>query len=459
MRRGRADTPAQVVEQQGAGVAAEPSGVAEEVAVVGEIGVRRRIDDHPEVLHLGKGVLEVSDRQDGDEARNVVLVERRDLLVSVDEGVHGLEIRLVAPGAGQVEPVDRVALDGDGEVVHREGAIRQAEVEDAGNFRRRPVRSPGEVRGMPVAVGPLGPEQSQRRPCAPDPRQQDLFEVRHQGSVGHRSRKAGPCTKKAVERSRRVRRRHDGRGRHQDGRSTRWQGKLRRGAVQLRQGAAGCPGMTEPEERRPRDGIAVQVEATRELLHLVHEVADARHRGPTRSAQEQGHGLAAPPQPFGEGVLGLELFGGADRPVVTLHEDRTATVADDGCRRHRSRARPHHLGRGITPNPPGVEECPEHGRKLVGRERRPVRLDELLAHSVHETTSCRRGPGLAHVRASVPSTAGRACRRVMRRPMPPSASVSTALTAKEQIDADIQLSALKPIKWPNFVHAVTHQEM
>jgi hypothetical protein len=42
---------------------------------------------------------------------------------------------------------------------------------------------------------------------------------------------------------------------------------------------------------------------------------------------------------------------------------------------------------------------------------------------------------------------------------PPPASVATAATTKDQIDADIQLAALKSMSRPTCVHIATHHEI
>jgi hypothetical protein len=45
-----------------------------------------------------------------------------------------------------------------------------------------------------------------------------------------------------------------------------------------------------------------------------------------------------------------------------------------------------------------------------------------------------------------------------RRRSGPAATVTAAATANDRIEADIQLAGVKPMSWPNDVHADAHQD-
>jgi hypothetical protein len=146
-------------------------------------------------------------------------------------------------------------------------------------------------------------------------------------------------------------------------------------------------------------------------------------------------------------MLGSELGRGPDAHVMALKEDRHGPPADQRGRRHRPRAPPghHRLARKI----PGVPIIPrflaghdhpaaEDLAHLVVGQRRPVGFGQLPAHAVDEVL--------------------RAGHRASLRVTPPASSVITAATAKDRIEADIQLAGVKPMNRPAEVQADAHQD-
>ena len=120
----------------------------------------------------------------------------------------------------------------------------------------------------------------------------------------------------------------------------------------------------------------------------------------------------------------------ADAQVMAFDEDRRGAQADQRGGRHRPRAAPGHHGG-------AAEDLAE----LLAGQRGPVRFGEFAAHAVD---------GMRR--------AGQRAGRESQRAIPPTSSVITAATAKDRIDADIQLCGVNPMSRPNDVHAETHQD-
>ena len=134
--------------------ALEPEGVAEQVAVIGEIGVFGGVQDAGEVVEFRDREIEVADGQQGDQGVGLVRAQRADGLVAGDEGGDLVEMDQVAGLVGELEPFDAVALDGEGEIVDGGGAVGEAEIEDVGDVRGGALVAPEQVGGVPVVMGP-----------------------------------------------------------------------------------------------------------------------------------------------------------------------------------------------------------------------------------------------------------------------------------------------------------------
>jgi len=169
--------------------------------------------------------------------------------------------------------------------------------------------------------------------------------------------------------------------------------------------------------------------------------------------QHGGHGLSQVAQVADQGVLGGELGRVPDGAVVTLHEDGQLAHSGERGRGHRPRAAPGHdrRVRGSV--------APEDGGDLVVGKRWPVRCGELMAHAMDGVRALdgvravARGGAVGHGQ-----TAGSARRLLISRAAPPASRVITAAATKDKMDADIQLSGVKPMSWPKDVHAEAHQD-
>ena len=84
------------------------------------------------------------------------------LLVSVEQRVDAVQVRLDLAVPGEVQPVDGAPFKSDSEVVHGEGTIGETKIEHSRHDSTRARGAPGEVRGMPVSVAPLGFERSEQ---------------------------------------------------------------------------------------------------------------------------------------------------------------------------------------------------------------------------------------------------------------------------------------------------------
>ena len=146
------------VEEIAAGGGVEPSCVAGEVVVVGEAGVGFRMEDREVVVGLGECELGVAESRHGRESFGLRGCEGADGLVAVEEGVEVVDVDRNTVGVVGIgdegEPLDDVALDGLGQVVHRVGSVGEAEVDDGCGMRVRGVAAPEKVRGVEIVVGP-----------------------------------------------------------------------------------------------------------------------------------------------------------------------------------------------------------------------------------------------------------------------------------------------------------------
>ena len=76
----------------------------------------------------------------------------------------------------------------------------------------------------------------------------------------------------------------------------------------------------------------------------------------------------------------------AHRCLVTLHEDRFVREVNESRGRHRSWTAPRYNSRLARGHPFVLIEVTKNCLHFVVGERGPVRLDERLAHPVHEST-------------------------------------------------------------------------
>ncbi len=316
-----------------------------------------------------------------------------------------------------------------------EGPVGQPEVEDPGHLRVGRGRGPGEVGRMPVAVRPLRAQRGQRRPGAPDQRDQDLVEVLLPAASRQVGGQRGARGHQRGGRAQRVRRGDDLAGVHQHGGGPGGPPEVRGGQVQAGQRRARRVGVPQVSVGRPADRVAVQVDAVGDLVHLVAEVPAPQHRPPVGQPHHGRDRQPAGAQVGGELVLDRELLRGADADVVTLDEDRDVSVPDQRGGRHRPRAAPD--DHGLAAEPARVTPAQDAEQLVVG-ERQPVGFGQLTAHAVNG------------VRAL-----GQALRQRCSRPP---ATVIAAATANDRIEADIQLAGVKPMSWPNDVQADAHQD-
>jgi hypothetical protein len=155
---------------------AEPPGVPDQV-LVGQVGVGPGDGHAGEVVRFGQRVLDVHDGQHQRQRDGFGRGQRPDRLVAVQEDGGGGQVGAGRAGLRQVEPAHHGALERQGQVVHGEGPVGQAEVEDPGHPRVGRGRGPGEVGRVPVAMRPLRAQRGQLRRGPADQRDQDLSEV------------------------------------------------------------------------------------------------------------------------------------------------------------------------------------------------------------------------------------------------------------------------------------------
>ena len=134
-------------------------------------------------------------------------------------------------------------------------------------------------------------------------------------------------------------------------------------------------------------------------------------------------------------MFGGELAGRADAEVVALDEDGRVAVPDQRGGGHRPRAAPDHHR--VAAQAAGIGAA-QHAAQLVVGDREPVGFGQLAAHAVNGVR------GLAQRRG--------------QRGTGPVATVTAAATAKDRIEADIQLAGMKPMSWPNDIQAEAHQD-
>ena len=327
---------------------AEPPGVPDQV-VIGQVGVGRRDRHAGEVVRFGQRVLDVHDGQHQRQRDGFGLGQRPDRLVTVQEHRGGGQVGAGRGDLRQVKPAHHGALEGQGQVVHCEGPVGQAEVEDPGHLRVGSGRGPGEVGRVPVAVRPLRGQRGQLRRGPADQRDQDLAEVLLPAAFREVGGERGARGHQRARRVQRVRRGDDLAGIHQRGGGPGGPPEVRGGQVQAGQRHARRVRVSQAGVRRPADRVAVQVDAVGGLVYLVAEVPAPQHGTPVRQPH---HGRDRQPpraQVSGELVLGRELLRGADADVVTLDEDRDVSVPDQRGGRHRPRAAPDDHGLAAEP--------------------------------------------------------------------------------------------------------------
>ena len=126
-------------------LAAEPAGVADEPAVVGHRGFLFRVQDAEKVIGLRERELGVAECGHGRERGGFFAGERTDGFVAVEKRIEMIEVdRHIVRVRGIVdesEPLDDVALDGVGDIVHGVGAVGEAEVDDGRGVRNVRVRA------------------------------------------------------------------------------------------------------------------------------------------------------------------------------------------------------------------------------------------------------------------------------------------------------------------------------
>jgi len=226
--------------------------------------------------------------------------------------------------------------------------------------------------------------------------------------------------------------------------------------VQAGQRRAGRVGVAEAGVRGPADRVAVQVDAVRDLVDLVAEFPAPQHGLSIGQPQHGRDRLSPHAQVTGEGVFGRELGGGADAEVVALDEDGRIAVPDQRGGGHRARAAPGHHG--LAAQAARVTGPAQDPAQLAVRQRGPVGFGQLTAHAVdgvrpRDGTYTRdpRYSGVAFAHRSPGSPRG-------QRASPPTSKVTAAATAKDRIEADIQLAGVKPMSCPNELHAEAHQD-
>ena len=197
--------------------------------------------------------------------------------------------------------------------------------------------------------------------------------------------------------------------------------------------------------------MAVEVDAYNRLMDLVDEVARFDDGRPIVPREDSRHGLAPRAQMARERVLDAELVRCADRPMVTLHENRGAPDTHERRSGHWARALPDDDGVGAHRAAVRLFVATKDRPHLLVGERGPVRRGEHPAHPMDEAAGRIYGRvGVGHF--NTPSTARASSTRSRPRRTAgtsPPMSVRTPATTKEQIDADIQLSGRNPIARPN----------
>jgi len=104
---------------------------------VRQLGVLRRSCNSGEVVHLAQREIDLAQRQQVWQGPPLDRAQPADLLISVNEPSGRVEMHRRIALARQLQPLDRIALDRHGQVVHRERTIRQPEVQYA---RHLPIR-------------------------------------------------------------------------------------------------------------------------------------------------------------------------------------------------------------------------------------------------------------------------------------------------------------------------------
>jgi hypothetical protein len=84
-------------------------------------------------------------------------------------------------------------------------------------------------------------------------------------------------------------------------------------------------------------------------------------------------------------MLNAQSLGRANGDMVTLQKDGTLREANESTRGHRPRALPQYYGLTAQVRLFVSLKTTENNPHLVVSERRPVRFDERVAHSVHES--------------------------------------------------------------------------
>jgi len=365
--------------------------MANEEAIVGEVRVGPRANHLSEVLNLGERVFEVNHRQHLDERGPFNLVERLHILVPVQQCVDGCEVRGDETGPGQIEPVDSAALERHRQVVHGEGAIRETEVEYFLDGGVRARRTPGQVRGVPVAVTPLRYECSQQRRGFLDRGEVVTGEVHQKGAMGNGPGEARACGHEALKLDERVGGRDDRAGARENPRPGWRQREVSSGSMKARERATRRSGVAETGEGVPRRHIAVKVYAGDPRADLV-KVIDILHcRVSVRASKDGGECLTAGSQVTRELVFNAQSLRCANRNVMTLHEDRFVRAVNESRGGHWPWTAPRHEGSSCHAYSLVSIEVTKNGPHFVVSERGPVRFDERLAHSVHESTgwTCR----------------------------------------------------------------------
>ena len=171
MCRARGGAATQSVEQLAARLAVEPTGVADEPAVISHCGLVFQVQDGEKIIGLRKSKLGVAETRHGRESGRFLAAERADRFIAIQKRFQVVEMdghvvrvrRIVDEG----EPLDDVALDGVGDVVHRVGAVGEAEVDDGGDVGGEvgagPRIAPEKVGSVEVVVCPKRGESGQER--------------------------------------------------------------------------------------------------------------------------------------------------------------------------------------------------------------------------------------------------------------------------------------------------------
>jgi len=142
---------------------------------------------------------------------------------------------------------------------------------------------------------------------------------------------------------------------------------------------AGGAGVFSGTERRPGDGVFVEVDSGGEVVDFVSPVAEFQSRVAGAGGEDGGHVDAAVPQVVDKAVFFREAGSVADGDGVSLDENAALRGFDQGGCGEGTRA----CGDDRVRLTCGWEEL-ENGTEFGERKGRPIRLDERAVESVSQ---------------------------------------------------------------------------